>query len=267
MNAVLFVIFGVVLAPMIIIAICLLNSKGAFLIAGYNTMSKAEKAMYDEKALCRSVGWLLIGISFCMLLVPTGIYFKISWLSYGGIALAFLGAVGYIIYANTGNRFRAKQISETPVADENNMPKLNTVKATIIAAIVIAVAAFTALGILFYQGDKDPVVNILNNSIEINAMYGLSIDFTDIMAISIIEESMSDIGTGRKTNGYDGFGGALKGHFKSNNLGETLLFVQSKTAPTIRVERDGMKDIYISFRNAETTRELYEKMAGAFSSR
>jgi hypothetical protein len=98
-------------------------------------------------------------------------------------------------------------------------------------------------------------------------MYGLNIDFTDITAISIIEESMSDIGVGRKANGYDGFGGALKGNFKSNNLGETLLFVQSKSSPTIRIERDSTKDIYISFRNTETTRTLYEEMTEAFSSR
>ena len=76
MNAALFIIIGAILVPMIIIAICLLNGNGAFLIAGYNTMSKDEKAKYDEKALCRSVGWLLIGISFCMLLIPAGIYFN-----------------------------------------------------------------------------------------------------------------------------------------------------------------------------------------------
>jgi hypothetical protein len=57
-----------------------------------------------------------------------------------------------------------------------------------------------------------------------------------------------------KANGYDGFGDALKGNFKSNNLGETLLFVQSKSSPTIRIKRDGAKDIYISFRHAEIWR-------------
>ena len=30
--------------------------KGSFLIAGYNTSGKAEKAKYDEKRLCRFVG-------------------------------------------------------------------------------------------------------------------------------------------------------------------------------------------------------------------
>ena len=49
--------------------------KGAFLIAGYNTMSPAEKAKYDEKKLCRLMGnfmfvlallWTLIMISHAL---------------------------------------------------------------------------------------------------------------------------------------------------------------------------------------------------------
>lgn len=52
----------VVLLPVVIIAILgavLFSGKGAFLIAGYNTMSETEKAQFDEKKLCRAVGTLL----------------------------------------------------------------------------------------------------------------------------------------------------------------------------------------------------------------
>jgi hypothetical protein len=86
-------------------AIFLLNGKWGFLIAGYNTMGKDEKAKRDEKKLCRSVGLLLIGISFCLCLVPVGIYFEKPWLMPCSVALMLLGSIGYVVYANTGNRF------------------------------------------------------------------------------------------------------------------------------------------------------------------
>lgn len=38
------------------LGILFLLGKGSFLIAGYNTSSKAEKAKYDEKKICRYAG-------------------------------------------------------------------------------------------------------------------------------------------------------------------------------------------------------------------
>ena len=59
------------------------------------------------------------------------------------------------------------------------------------------------------------------------------------------------------SNGYGGFGGSLKGYFKSDKLGEIVIFVHSQSSPTIRIERMGKKDIYISFRDSEKTEQLY----------
>ncbi|MDR2615432.1 MAG: DUF3784 domain-containing protein [Oscillospiraceae bacterium] len=264
MSAGLFVVFGVIIAPMIILAVCLLNGKGASLIAGYNDMSQDEKAKYDEKALCRSVGRMLIGISVGILLVPVGIHFETAWLCYGGIAFVLSDVVGYTIYANTGNRFRINQNSETPAASENGVPKSGAAKAAILIVIVLSAITLTAIGVSVYQGDKDPVVNVHSGGIEIKAIYGLNLDFADITVISILEESMRDLGVGKKTNGYNGIEGALKGNFASGDSGEALLFVQSDASPTIRIKRGGAQDIYISFRNADKTRALYKEMTEAF---
>ena len=45
---------------LVILSIFLLCGKGAWLIAGYNTASEAEKAQYDTKKLCRGGGVLLL---------------------------------------------------------------------------------------------------------------------------------------------------------------------------------------------------------------
>jgi len=129
-----------------------------------------------------------------------------------------------------------------------------------IAAILFSAIIVLAIGLLFYYGEKEPEVSILDNSIQIKAMYGLNVDLSDIDEISFIEKSMNDIGVGRRTNGYDGIGEALKGDFKSDTLGDVLLFVCSKSSPTIKISRFSDKDIYISYKDREKTKKLFNEL-------
>ena len=46
----------VMIMVFVILGVIFLNGKGAFLIAGYNTTSKAEKQKTDEKKLCSFMG-------------------------------------------------------------------------------------------------------------------------------------------------------------------------------------------------------------------
>ena len=82
--------------------------KASGLIAGYNTMSKEEKAKYDEEKLTRFVGDLLL-INGAILLVPVIIsllidvppsFIGISWI------LFVVVIISGVIYMNTGNRFK-----------------------------------------------------------------------------------------------------------------------------------------------------------------
>lgn len=59
-------IFWISSVFMIPAIIALSMGKGAFLIAGYNTSSKEEKAKYDEKKLCRSLAVLLLFVEVCV---------------------------------------------------------------------------------------------------------------------------------------------------------------------------------------------------------
>ena len=45
-----------------------LSGHGSGLISGYNTASKAEKARYDEKRLCRTMGAGMAVIAVCILI-------------------------------------------------------------------------------------------------------------------------------------------------------------------------------------------------------
>ncbi len=106
MKTTVFLVFGLIIVPLLIMAIALLCGKGAFMIAGYNTMSKDEQAKYNEKALCRFVGGLLFVVSFCLLLVPLSVQYDRQWQMFVGIALSIIVPIGAVIYMNTNGRFR-----------------------------------------------------------------------------------------------------------------------------------------------------------------
>ncbi|MDR2686764.1 MAG: DUF3784 domain-containing protein [Oscillospiraceae bacterium] len=82
------------------------DGKGAWLIAGFNTMRKEKQEQYDKKALCRFLGWLLIAVDACVALSLAGTFLRLAWLETAGIAATFVLAIASLIYANTGGRFK-----------------------------------------------------------------------------------------------------------------------------------------------------------------
>lgn len=52
----------------LIVSIVLLSGRGAWLIAGYNTLSKDEKKKINEKRLCRELGVLLFVVAIIKLI-------------------------------------------------------------------------------------------------------------------------------------------------------------------------------------------------------
>ncbi|MFC4355598.1 DUF3784 domain-containing protein [Chryseomicrobium palamuruense] len=92
--------------PFLVLAFFLSRGKGAFLIAGYNTMPKEEKAKYDEVALCKFMGKILYGISLSMVLLSLSEWLAIPALLWVGIALMTGLIIFTLVYLNTGNRFK-----------------------------------------------------------------------------------------------------------------------------------------------------------------
>jgi hypothetical protein len=147
--------------------------------------------------------------------------------------------------------------------------------------VVIVVMMIISFGAIFYYGEKEPVVNVLDNMIQIKSlMYGLNVDFSDMTDISLIEKSMGEIigsSSGTRIHGYRWLSGTSKGHFKfarsislvgneitEHDLGDVLLFVNVKSSPpTIRIERAGEKDIYINFQDGKKTEMLHDEITSA----
>mgnify|MGYP001252278084 FL=1 len=197
-------------------------------------------------------------------LVVTGLLSLFS-IKIACILLLVIFVPGIAVLIFTYNRIYNKYKNPsavTAISDKYEKPK--TPKAIIATVIIFFAVVITSLSLLFLYGEKDPEIIIHDDSIQIKAMYGLDIDFSEIADITLIEMSMKEIGTGRRTNGYGGLGGTFKGNFKSEALGETLLFVQSKSSPTVKIDRIDKKDVYISFRNSEKTEQLYRQLIEKF---
>ena len=94
-------IVWIIFAIFAVLSIILLFGHGSWFISGYNTASKEEKAKYDEKKLCRTMG---IGMSIiAILILIMGLFEKFLPAFFVYIALGIIvgDVVVIIILGNT----------------------------------------------------------------------------------------------------------------------------------------------------------------------
>lgn len=99
------------IAPVVlwIFAIVISTGKANFLISGYNTASKEEKEMIDEKALAKFMGEFLFVLGLIQLALPMAdvLEFNNSKIILICTNIIFIiVTIAGIIYMNTGKRFQ-----------------------------------------------------------------------------------------------------------------------------------------------------------------
>ena len=123
---------------------------------------------------------------------------------------------------------------------------------------------FAGVGALLVSGSMEPSVLVGSEGIDIRASFGLSVEFSEIESISLVDKTISAIGGGGlRTWGFGGIGPTLKGYFNSDTIRRHILFVRTDSSPTIHIERRGAQDIYISFKDGERTEQLYRELRAA----
>ncbi len=80
--------------------------KWSWLIAGYNTSSKEERAKYDRDALCSFMGSFLFVLAATIALAGLGAYLEVPWILTGSWIFFTVVIVVSLVYMNTGNRFK-----------------------------------------------------------------------------------------------------------------------------------------------------------------
>jgi len=104
------IIISVVALLFLVLSIFLFNGKGKWLIAGYNTASKEEQKKYDEKKLCKAVGFICVVCSVLLFVmaylgyrVDSGLMSEESMLPFVIIyvAVILISIIAAIKYINT----------------------------------------------------------------------------------------------------------------------------------------------------------------------
>lgn len=95
-----------VISIFIVLGIFLVNGKGSFLIAGYNTMSAKEKEKYDKTELSKFMGKMMFVLVFSMILWVLSEVYGIDWLFVAGLILFIFITLFMVVYMNVGKNFR-----------------------------------------------------------------------------------------------------------------------------------------------------------------
>jgi hypothetical protein len=158
-----------------------------------------------------------------------------------------------------------KKKNENIVISPDVKPLSKDYKVFLTIILGFTAVVFISVGLMIVVGIQDPDVYIYDDNIRISGSYGLRVYFSEMTSVSLVNKSMSEIYDGEsvsRTNGIGGIGQTNKGHFWSATFGSHRLFVQTRTAPTIHIERRAI-DIYISFRDGEKTERLYRELVAA----
>ena len=102
----LFVINLILTAFFVFLGVLFRRGKGLSLVAGYNTMSKAEREKIDQDKLARYMSSLMFALAACFLVSGLGALLQIMILYWIGAAAFLLVIILGLIYINTGNRIR-----------------------------------------------------------------------------------------------------------------------------------------------------------------
>ncbi len=222
----------------------LLNEKNAkYLLAGYNTMSAEERGKFDLKNFLpfyRNFHFFL-GFSFSILGIC--LTYLISE-DAGGVFLVSYPILAYVYFIWKSRKFSYPQSTKGSKA----------------AIVVLVVVLIGVLGLLAY-GFKENQMIFNEKQIEINGMYGKTIEANEIAVIQLLD-SLPKISI--KTNGY-ALGSIRKGYFKTKGGEIVHLILNSKNKPVILISPRTGRKIYFSAKkksNKEIFRELQKTFPG-----
>ena len=102
------IVYFVLAAPLVALAIAMFYGRGASLVAGYNTASPAKRAEINEKKMLRYVGVILLATAAGLVVAGIGALIGSHALHYIGIGLLIGAPIVGVIVMNTGDRCKKK---------------------------------------------------------------------------------------------------------------------------------------------------------------
>lgn len=225
-----------------VLSMILLSGKGSFLIAGYNTSSKEEKAQYDEKKLSR-----LMGIA--MLIIT--LFLVISYF-YQELALVLL-SVGTIIISIL------LILLVDPICRKDH--KRNS-KMKLIGVCIFSIISFVFIYFTVFYGSVE--IQLYDDHIECRAslIRSIEIEYQDIKNV----EWVHDMDIGSKKTGINNY--IIKaGSYQNDLYGRYYLYSYNNVKEYIVIYTD---HVMIVINDKEHMEQYYQqikkKIAGRTSS-
>ncbi|MFV0394264.1 MAG: DUF3784 domain-containing protein [Coprobacillaceae bacterium] len=228
-----------------LIAIVLLLGKGAFLIAGYNTLNPKEKKKYNEKKICRIMGVATGCMALCLLLcsiygydLPKGLQCLLPW----GILIPILVA---IILTNT----IGKATIEDEEIEDSKKNKRNILWTVGFVTVIGVIVTF-----ILFMGDVSVDVTKEKITLDASGVSQRTIAYDEISSIEYVDNY--DIGS--RIGGIDSF--ALQaGKFKNDDLGRYRLYsyTDCKSYVIITTEQESF---VFNQGSKEKTKRLYQEI-------
>lgn len=223
--------------------------KAYSLIVGYNTASKEEQEYMASEGIGGFVGRLLMLMAAALLI---GLFLKWAGFIWGievGIAIFLI----LVFYAVIG----ARRFNPPPsfYSSKSMKGKIARSKANSIALVISAVVVIAVIGGIIWTAQPNEFA-LEKNELRISGAYGTVIPYSDIENLELSETIPS---IELRTNGL-GLGSIQKGHFKSKEMGDALLFMCSNSSPVIIIKQKEQKAVLINFAEPEETRMLYQQL-------
>jgi len=122
----------------------------------------------------------------------------------------------------------------------------------------VPILIVVSVGILIYLGYREPVVEINSNALKLKGLYGVSLSFAEIAEADTISCNEMPAITMR-TNGIS-LNKVHRGKYRTTNDEKIHLNIYSGVNPVIRVVKQNGSVYYINRKNAEETRQIFNKL-------
>ncbi len=207
------------------------------LLAGYNTMSKADREKFDIKSYLSFFKkfHIFLGVSF--LVISLGLIYFVS----EKVGILFFAAYPILAYIYFG------------IVSRKNFKSLNAKKNTWATLILIGVLLFVV--VIFVDGLRENKLIFDEKEVEITGSYGETLEKSGIKNVELVEELPK---ISRRTNGF-AVGSTRKGYFKTKDGEIIKLFLNSKQKPIVLITLKNGKKIYYSLENGKN-KELANKL-------
>ena len=234
MGSIIFI--SIICLILIVLGVAISKYKCYWLISGYNTQSKEEKARVDIEKVAKHMGRMCYLIAFIIFIgAIVSDYFEISIIPF--VIILIIIIFGYLIYLQ---RF-----------DHNKKSK-----AEIIVMIVIGFITFSILIITFSFGNEPNDLIIKDEAIVIDGSYGTTLKRKDIKSIELVDD-IPEIGI--RSNGYSDCGVIKKGDFKLKSGEKVKLYIQSNKGPYIKISTINF-DVYINYKDVSLTKQSFNNL-------